>query len=304
MKNNPIKTTVKNWVASCTRRGAVARNTVVTGLVILDHYATDSSLARAKLVAPGGEIKGVRGANVPRVLEKFGLPQNFLREVTTRSAHKDGERLADALRALNAKAHQPDNIADAAKELTAHAAKWLGRQHIKIRCDISHSPSTWIQSILDQSRDRSGGKVEQHLVGAKLEERHPGVLIPNHPANAGDKQTGRAGDFVIGTTAYHVTAAPGRDVIRRCATNLAAGMHPVLLVPRALVTQAIARAEAEEIAARITITAIEDFLALNIIEMTVGEQTAFHGKLAAIVERYNRRLREVETDQSLSIDLD
>jgi len=194
-------------------------------------------------------------------------------------------------------------LAQAAKELTSHATRWLARQHIKVQCDVGHSPAAWIESILEQSRERSGGKVEQHLVGAKLEERHPGIKIPNHPANAGDKQTGRAGDFVVGSTAYHVTAAPAREVIQRCASNLAAGVHPVLLVPKTLVPQTILRAENEELGARITVIAIEDFLALNIIEMTAGDQRAFRAKLAAIIVRYNRRLLEVETDPSLSIDL-
>lgn len=302
-KANPVKLAVRSWVASCTRRGKVARNTVVTGLVILDCYATDAKLARSSLIAKGGEIKGVRGTNVSRVLAKHHLPASFLKEVTTRSAHKDGERLADSLRALDEKAHTADAIEKAAQDLVAHANRWLARQHIKVLCDLSHSPSAWIQSILAQSRNRSGGRVEQHLVGAKLEERHPGVPIANHPANAGDRQTGRDGDFVVGSTAYHVTAAPGHDVIRRCGANLAAGLHPVLLVPKEKQSLAIARAEAAEIDARVTVIAIEDFLALNIIEMTAGDQRAFRAKLEAIIGRYNRRLREVETDQSLSIDL-
>lgn len=298
-----LKSVVQRWITSCTRKGKVARNTVVTGLVILDHYASNPTLPRSKLIASGGEIKGVRGANVPRVLLKYGLPATFLKEVTTRSAHKDGERLANDLRALGADAASAEAVSQAAEELTSLARRWLSQQHIKFHCDVSLSPSAWIQSILNQSRGRSGGKVEQHLVGAKLEERHQDVRIPNHPANAGDQQTGRAGDFVVRSTAYHVTAAPGRDVIKRCAANLALGLHPVLLVPKELVNRTIDRAAAEDIAERVTVLAIEDFLALNIIEMTTGDREAFRDKLAAIVARYNRRLREVETDQSLAIDL-
>lgn len=303
MKSRSLKTAIKSWIVSCTRRGNVSRNTVVTGLVILDHYETDPSLPRDLLIAPGGEIKGVRGSNVPRVLSKFGLPSDFLKEVTTRSAHKDGERLADILRTTDRNQHGTKAIAQAAEELVVHAKHWLSRQNIKVDCDVSRSPGAWIQSILEQSRNRSGGKVEQHLVGAKLEERHQGIAIPNYAANAGDQQTGRKGDFLVGTTAYHVTTAPGRDVVSRCAVNLTEGIHPVLLVPKGQVSRAQVHADDEKIGERITIIAIEDFLALNIIEMTAGDQQAFRAKLAAIVERYNRRLREVETDPSLSIDL-
>jgi Domain of unknown function (DUF4928) len=49
--------------------------------------------------------------------------------------------------------------------------------------------------------------------------------------------------------------------------------------------------------------AIEDFIALNIIEMSVGDQQQFIEKLRAIVESYNTRLEAVETDLSLKIEL-
>src|SRR5690606_35790777 len=113
------------------------------------------------------------------------------------------------------------------------------------------SPAAWIASILSEARGRSGGKVEQHLVGAKLEERHPDIAIPNHPGHAADVQTGRAGDFTVGSTAYHVTAAPGLAVVDKCRANLGNGLHPVLLVPRDQVDKARHIAEARELAERL-----------------------------------------------------
>jgi len=160
-----------------------------------------------------------------------------------------------------------------------------------------------VHSILLEAKDRSGGKVEQHLVGAKLEQRHPEVEISNFPGHASDAATGRVGDFAVGNTCYHVTATPSHGVIKKAASNLSSGLHPILLVPGDQVDKARHLAEDQGIAERIMIIAIEDFIALNIVEMSVGQQEQFTANLKAIIAKYNRRLEEAETDMSLKIEL-
>ena len=86
-------------------------------------------------------------------------------------------------------------------------------------------------SILDKAKGKSGGVVEQHLVGAKLQQRHPEITIPNNPGHAGDAQTGRSGDFPLKNISYHVTATDGKEAMERCKQNIESGVHPVLLVP-------------------------------------------------------------------------
>lgn len=81
-------------------------------------------------------------------------------------------------------------------------------------------------------------------------------------------------------------------------------MHPFLLVPRDQVDRARHLAEAQGIAERMTIAAIEEFVAQNIIELSGGDQQAFVTVLKAIIQRYNDRLEAVETDLSLKIEID
>lgn len=226
-----------------------------------------------------------------------------------RQGHQDGQRLLEALDygrglALLPAADRDAYLKGGIDSLVVHAFEWLNRQHLKVNCDRQLSPASWVRNILVEARGRSGGKVEQHLVGAKLEQRHPDVTIPNNPGHAGDVQTGRAGDFAVGSTTYHVTASPGSDVVEKCRANLGAGLHPVLLVPRDQVDKARHLAEDQEVDERITIIAIEDFIALNIIEMSTGQQQAFIAVLKSIVDKYNRRLAEVETDMSLKIEVE
>jgi hypothetical protein len=176
-------------------------------------------------------------------------------------------------------------------------------QNINISCAKHHSPASWISKILEEAKGKSGGKIEQHLVGAKLEQRLPGIEISNHPGHAGDAQTGRSGDYTIGTTCFHITAAPSHAVVEKCAKNAQAGLHPVLLVPRDNVAKARHLAEDAAVFERVTILAIEDFIAGNIILLSSGNQQEFFAILQSIIKKYNRRLEEVETDLSLKIDL-
>jgi hypothetical protein len=174
---------------------------------------------------------------------------------------------------------------------------------LKPRCDYQQSPATWIDSILVAAELRSFGVVERHLVGATLQQRHPEISIPNNPGHAGDAQTGRSGDFPLKDISYHVTATDGKEATERCKQNIEAGVHPVLLVPRRYLETARTRADVVGILPRVSILAIEDFIAQNIIEMSTGQQHDFFSTLKAIIDEYNRRLEQVETDMSLKIEL-
>jgi hypothetical protein len=160
-----------------------------------------------------------------------------------------------------------------------------------------------VHLIVENAKQRSGGVVEQHLVGAKLERRFRDIRIPNHPAHAGDRQTARSGDFAISKLVYHVTAAPGRNVIQKCSENIGIGLHPILLVPSEQENRALILAQEEGIDKELTIISIEDFVALNIIELATDESRDFFSILSEIVQIYNRRLEEVETDLSLQIQI-
>lgn len=85
--------------------------------------------------------------------------------------------------------------------------------------------------------------------------------------------------------------------------NLRDGLHPFLLVPREQLAKARHLAEDQKVHERLTIIAIEDFVAVNIIELADGDQPKFVELLKSIVEKYNRRLEEVETDMSLRIEI-
>lgn len=70
----------------------------------------------------------------------------------------------------------------------------IGGRPLTVRCSRQHSPATWVAAILDAAAFRSCGVVEKYLVGATLQQRHPGIAIPNNPgATAGLGYTLRVG---------------------------------------------------------------------------------------------------------------
>lgn len=298
---------LEKWLVSCLRGGKLSRNTIAVGLVVIDHLRISCPVTREDVISPGGEIKGAR-SGLGIVLEKYGVPKSYLKEATTRQVHQDGQRLLELLEWGEGLCAIPQSVRDAlllslAQSLSDKALDWLKRQNLKLDIDRRQAPTTWVHLIVENAKSRSGGIVEQHLIGAKLERRFKGINIPNHPAHAADVQTAREGDFAISQNVYHVTASPGRGVIQKCAGNIRAGKFPILLVPSDQESKAKALAEDEGIEKELTIISIESFVALNIIELAIEEKKDFFGVLQEIVSVYNKRLGEVETDLSLQIDV-
>ena len=298
---------LSEWLESCTRHGKIARNTVAMGIVVLDHLKHACPISRDQVISQGGEVSGAR-SGLGHIFESYNIPSSYLKEVTTRQGHQDGQRLFEQFEWGKTLAEIPEDereelLLELVENLKKIANDWLKRQNLKLEIDRRQAPTTWVNIIVDNAKGRSGGVVEQHLVGAKLERRFQGLEIPNHPAHAGDRQTERAGDFAMSQLVYHVTSSPSRDVLEKCKRNIKAGLYPILLIPREQESRAQILAQDEGIDREVTIVSIEDFVALNIIELATEESKDFFSVLKEIVEIYNKRLLEVETDLSLRIEV-
>jgi hypothetical protein len=298
---------LSTWLQSCTRNKKIARNTIAVAIVVLDHLKRNSSVTRDEVISQGGEVTGAR-SGLGRILESYDLPEAYLKEVTTRQGHQDGQRLFEqfgwgqVFSGLTNEERE-EVVLELVDRLVEHARTWLKRQNLKLDLDRRHAPTSWINIIVENAKGRSGGVVEQHLVGAKLARRFNEILIPNHPAHAADRQTDREGDFIVSKLVYHVTAAPSRSVLQKCKRNIQAGLYPWLLVPREQENKARILAQDEGIENELAILSIEDFVAVNIMELAVEEHKDFFSVLKEIVDIYNKRLLEVETDLSLQIEV-
>ncbi|MDX2282116.1 MAG: DUF4928 family protein [Saprospiraceae bacterium] len=79
--------------------------------------------------------------------------------------------------------------------------------------------------------EKKWGVVAQHLVGAKLQLRFPNFEITNEHVSSSDESTNRKGNFMVQTTVFHITVAPGDKVIEKCRSNTSEGYGVNLLVP-------------------------------------------------------------------------
>ena len=181
---------------------------------------------------------------------------------------------------------------------------------IRIRREAGASFQSIVLDLLAQARERqkSGGgamiigTVMQHLVGAKLEIAMEGrATIEHHGANTSD-QGGRGGDFDIGDTAIHVTSTPGELLIEKCRANLGGGLRPVIVTSAKGVAYAADLADQKGIGARVDVHAIEQFLALNILELGAFDAASSTISLRRIIGRYNEIINEHEANPSLRIE--
>jgi hypothetical protein len=297
----------RNWLQSCVRKGRLSRNTLAVGMVVLNHLRQKCPVLESDVMSKGGELRGSR-AGLGSLLEKYGIPRNFLKEVTTRQAHQDARKLLEMFNWGKefggvASADRDNLLAELITILTDKAKEWLSRPNLKFDVNRLESPTAWIHLILEKSKGISGGIVEQHIVGAKLQKRYADLPISNHPAHCADAQTERLGDFSIYKAVYHVTAAPSPAVIQKCYANIQAGKYPILLIPQEKKATAVAFAEQENLENKISIISIEDFVTVNIIEISSGETKDYFQILKEIIDIYNKRLSEVETDMSLRIEV-
>ena len=124
--------------------------------------------------------------------------------------------------------------------------------------------------------------------------------IRNSAASAADDQTDEQGDFQINDCVFHVTVSPNRGHYDKCQHNLTNGLRVFLLVPDEMLAGARQNADLET-NGRVSVESIESFVSQNIEELSdfAGDKVSQNIKL--LLEKYNERVAEVETDLSLHI---
>lgn len=308
-----LKQRLTDWLASERtgkgKSGSPARSTLAGAVVVIDKLRNHAPIQPKDIFTDNGQLIGGRGRSLRTTLARYGEERVFLQDgVTTRSTLKF-EKLAKALEWGNPLSGWSVEARDlAVKQLVAIVREEIelhfARKQISLKLNQAESPVTWIEDLFTTARERSQGRVEQHLVGAKLERRLGEKEVKGHATFAADQQTERAGDFAVDNIVFHVTANPGAAVIEKCEDNLRRGLLPVLVIPRDKMERAKGIASATQgLERRISFVAIEDFVASNIIELAGAENSSFFEVLTSVIALYNQRIVQSETDKSLRIEL-
>lgn len=304
---NPLLNGVAQYISECESKRS-PRQWISIGFVMLDHLLKRCPLDPEEYVTrDGGEITNSR-SSLGDILEQFGVDRSFLTEATTRSNLAYGHRFAKSINYGSALVEVGTDerrqlVFEAADLLKRKADHWVDRQQFQLALPESHSPSAWVAALLQIAAGKSGGRVEQHLVGAKLEERHPEKDVGTHSGHAGDLQTERSGDFQINKTVYHVTSTPTSAVIRKCADNRLRGLRPILITPRSSVTAAIILAKDLGVSESVSIRSLEEFIDCNVTELSDDRDGDPQTVFRSIIERYNQRIDVAESDPALRIEI-
>lgn len=146
------------------------------------------------------------------------------------------------------------------------------------------------------------GPVAQYLVGAKLKLRFPEKEIENKSYSTADAQQNCPGDFLLGTSAIHVTVAPMPAVFTKCQRNIHDGLRPYLLVPEKLLQGARQNAELN-VEGPLEVESIESFVAQNILEVSEFSSELLAKQFLRLLQIYNERVNAVEIDKSMLIEI-
>ena len=282
--------------------------------LIVTRHALDRGLpldSEELVTQGGGQVLGLGKAAVQAVLKEYGI-ERVLAAEGGRTSRGSLNKMRVYVSFLN------DLHSKGLEDLKAIETHWIECVHaffagkpFKIKLDDSRSLRHVVRDVLEQAFNRQkdapgtsyAGAVLQHLVGAKLDCALGKGKFEHNSFSTADAPGGRAGDFLIGDSAIHVTTSPGEAVIERCRENLNDGYKPILVTIETRVATAEGLADNKGLANRIDIFEIEQFVALNLYEL--GEFAAEGRRMAVddLVTRYNEIVEYVETDPSLKIEI-
>ncbi|MDE0332848.1 MAG: DUF4928 family protein [Nitrospinae bacterium] len=282
-------------------------------LVVTNHVREEGlPLDQQTLVTEGGgQVRGLGKAGVQSVLKRHRIDRVLAAE-GGRTSRNSVKNMREYVALLNDLHEQGMANVDAIEAYWVDCVRaFFASQPFRIRLDASHGLRRVVRDVLEQAVERqkespgvnSAGAVLQHLVGAKLDCALGLGKVEHRSFSTADAPGDHAGDFPIGDVAIHVTTTPGESVIERCRNNLDGGRKPVLVTIRNGVAVAEGLAENAELAERIDVFEIEQFVALNLYEWSEFEETERRGAVARLVRRYNEIVEEVETDPSLKIEI-
>jgi hypothetical protein len=264
--------------------------------------------AESLVTEGGGQVYGLGKGAVQNILERHGI-EKILAQEGGRTSRGSIGNMREYVEFLNTFSEN---------ELDLIEIFWIEKVNIffsgkplKIKLDSSQSSRSLIRDLIQQAvlrqKESQGvyyvGAILQHLVGAKLDCALGVGHFSHNSFSTSDAQTGRNGDFFIGNVALHVTTTPTESVISRCKVNLENGQRPIIVTTKRGITLAEGLAENVNLANRIDIFEIEQFIALNLYEFAKFDEQGRTVAVSDLVSRYNEVVMQFETDPSLLIEI-
>jgi hypothetical protein len=289
-----------------TTKGKLAAILFVSRLAKVRGLPLDSSVL---VTDSKGQVLGLGKAAVQSILKEHGESRVLAEEGgrTSRGSLGNMQQYVDFLNQLHV-----DGIAD----VEVIEAWWVSRvkdffsaKPFVLKYDTSKSLRAIVRDLLGQAFKRQkenpgtmyAGAVLQHLVGAKLSLVLPDGLVKNHGFSVSDAMSARGGDFIIDEVIIHVTTAPGEALMRKCQSNLQSGSRPIIVTIYESMPAAESLAGIQDISGRIDIWEIEQFISINVYELSQFKTAERRLTVERLIERYNEIVEACETDPSLKV---
>ena len=307
-----FKTLQDALIKFTTEHGFRSKGPLCVALVVTQHARKQLPLIPDDLkTESGGQVLGLGKGAVQNILKKHGITRVLASEGgrTSRGSIANMEQYVALLNDLHAK-----KVAD----LDIIERFWIERVHeffagkpFSIKLDASRGLRAVVGDVLAQAETRQkttpgiyyAGAVLQHIVGAKLDcALGKGKFVHNSFSTA-DAPGSRKGDFFIGDVAIHVTTSPSEALLQKCVDNLNDGHRPIIVTTRRGLPLAEGLAQNKNVADRLDVFEVEQFVALNLYELGKFAGDGRRTAVTDLVERYNEIVDQVETDPSLKIEL-
>ena len=304
MDTRPFEEIIRLWWES----RSPSRGNIAGGLVLLENLRNDLSFnLDDHKAAHSDQLRNATPTNVRNILSRFNESRVLSREAgrTNRGLMTNLAPLLEALShsdlAQLSEEQRNGTLYAMQSFLVERAREIFNANRISFEYSSGVSSRDIIGAILRVAGERQkAGDVAEYLVGAKLALRFPDYEIRNSAASAADEQTDEQGDFQINDCVFHVTVSPNIGHYDKCKQNLANGLRVFLLVPDNRLSGARQNAE-QEVGEGISVESIQSFVSQNIEELSdfAGDKVAQNTRL--LLEKYNERVTQVETDLSLLI---
>lgn len=264
------------------------------------------------LTAGGGQVSGLGGTNINKILKSHGVTQLVGTE-SGRTSRGTPALAMEYAAFLNSMTNlSSDDLEDIERWWVARFVDYFNTAPFKLNHDTSRTFAVVIRNLLDQAIERQrkapgktyAGAMLQHLVGAKLTLALPELTIGHNGASVADTVSSRSGDFVIDNSIIHCTTAPSEALIRKCQANLQAGQRPIILTIAKQIGAAEGLAETFGIDGRVEIMDAVQFLAANLYELSLFQAADQRTTVVKLVSKYNEIVAEHEADASLRIAFD
>ncbi len=263
------------------------------------------------LAERGGQVKGLGGPNLKKILRDYGIERLLSSEAgrTSRGSINNMRSYVEFLNSYHSSA--PIDWNEVEQFWIDKIQDYFDATPFTISLDASQSIKTIIRDVVDQAVKRQRlvtgvkylGTIMQHLVGAKLDMVMGSGAVTHNSSSNNDQEHGRTGDFDIGDVSIHVTTRPSEALLIKCRENLSANRKPLIVTIDSGVGLAGDLANELGIEERVEIIDFIQFIVANIHERGLFDRTGRHDRIEELIERYNSIIDRFETDPSLKIEV-